>query len=448
MTGRAFAAPRCRSASWVVSMLLASPFASLVAQQQAPAVQPVKLPDDWAQRDLEGKWVVYRQAVLTGGKETTVPAAWAAALADAGEPELLEWIAMFEGWRHAGPQLAKLDAPQLLRVAAWNLGAFDSHNTDTAQNALQQRGAATLAWLDAHPAAQRGKAAAIRLDLEKAGTVAAETVKYLPPLDPMQVLVPLLDAPAALVDFGERKTAEPRVRYVHQVLRALDGVLVFGDADDMIVQKVLALARHNHTAVSSAAFHTLSKLPAGSVPYEALVRIVADPAAAPERRRIATMALSFSSHPVAFFTLHEIALDAAHPASDVAIARLGEIGDDTTAAALQGYVVADLERGKRIGAALAAVERRKKASEFLQPPRMSALLWRVAWLQVQRDDRAKAHAEAAASLLRSQAGQLQLTDFVEPFTQVPIPGSPFRGDEAQRIDQAVVEFTMDLLRTR
>src|SRR4030095_6721208 len=100
-------------------------------------------------------------------------------------------------------------------------------------------------------------------------------------------------------------------------------------------------------AISSAAFTTLSKLPPGSVPHEPLGRIAADPSADPERRRVAAMAMSFSSHPLAFFSLHAMALDASHPASDVALARLGEIGDDTTIAALQGYVVTDLERRER-----------------------------------------------------------------------------------------------------
>jgi len=391
--------------------------------------------------------VAYRAAVDGNSKDTTVPAAWALALGAAREFELLEWIAVFEGWRGAGPELAKADAPQLLRVAVWNLGAFDSHNKDTSRNALLQRKDAALGWLEAHPAAQRGKAAAIHDELKKAGVNAGDAAKYLPPLEAMQLLVPLLDAPAKLEQFGDRRTAEPRVRYVHQVLRGLHGVLVYGEADDLIVLKVLALCRHANTAVSSAAFTTLSKLPGGSVPFEPLRRIVGDATVDPERRRLAAMAMSFSTHPLAFFELHSIALDAAHPASDVAIARLGEIGDDTTAAVLQGFVVADLERGKRIGAALTAIERRKKGSEFLQPGPMSTLLWRIAWLRVTGDGRAKAHAEAAVHLLRTP-GNVDIGGYVEPFTHAAMPGSPFRGEEAERIDKAVVEFARELLRAR
>lgn len=425
-------------------LLLLALWPVLGAQQPPAPVKPAQLPADWAQRDLEGKWVAWRAALDAGANDTTVAAAWALALGEAKEFELLEQIAIFAGWRLAGPQLAKAEAPQLLRVALWNLGALDSHDKDTARNALLQRGPLVLGWLRAHPGARLGKGAPIVAELEKANVQPAEAAAFLAPLDPVQVLVPLLDAPAAIVEFGDRLRAEGRTRYVHQVLRGLSGVAVFGATDDLIVHKVVALTRHPHAAIASAAFTALSKLPGAAVPYEPLRRIVDDAAADPGRRRLAAMAFSFSAHPAAFFRLHEIARDPAHPASDVAIARLGEIGDPATEADLQGFAVADLERGKRIGAALAAIGRRRQAKDFLQAGPLAALLLRAGWLAAANDPRAEGYAADVEHLLRSQAGGVELDGWLDPYRAGVAP-SPLRGEEAQRVDAAIGRLVARLL---
>ena len=80
------------------------------------------------------------------------------------EFELLEAIGVYEGWRFAGPALLTANAPQTFRVALWNLGAFDSHNKDSAEKALLGRPAlATINLMEKLQLGQRANAIGARV---------------------------------------------------------------------------------------------------------------------------------------------------------------------------------------------------------------------------------------------------------------------------------------------
>ncbi|HEU4419402.1 MAG TPA: hypothetical protein VFT55_10715 [Planctomycetota bacterium] len=425
-------------------LLAAALLAAAPLAQAAPKVAPASLPADWRQRDLEGKWVAYRAAVDGNGKDTTIPQAWALALGQSRDFELLEWIAIFEGWRWAGPQLVKADAPQLLRVAVWNVGAPDSHNKDTARKALLDRGDVALGWFEANPAAASGKAAAVFAELVASGVKPAAAAQYLPALDAMQLLVPWLDAPAELAEWGDRKQQEPRVRYVHQVTRALSGVIVHGANDDLVVTKVVALTKHANGVVRTTAFKTLAALPGGCVPVEALHKVAVNGAEDAEHRRIATMALSYSTHPRVMELLAVIAADATHPGCDVAVDRLGEIGDPTTSAMLARIETRDPERLRHIASSISKIQQRQRAAEFLRPVPLRRLLERVAWLRVQKDPAAAAEAKTTAELLRQLAPQGQLGTVLDAFLNLPAPISPFRGEEVERVERELRVYADEL----
>jgi hypothetical protein len=414
------------------------------AQQAPPKVTPASLPADWQQRDLEGKWVAYRAAVDGNPKDTTIQQAWALALAQSQDFELLEWIGIFEGWRWAGPQLVKADAPQLLRVAVWNVGAPDSHNKDTARKALLDRGDVALGWFEANPGAATGKAAAVHAQIVASGVKPAPAGRYLPALDAMQLLVPWLDAPADLTEWGDRKKQEPKVRYVHQVVRALGGVIVHGDTDDLVVAKVMALTKHGHVVLRTAAFKTLAALPGGCVPVEALHKMAMSGAEDAEQRRLATMALSYGTHPRVVELLGAIAKEPTHPGCDVAVDRLGEIGNPSTAAMLARIETRDPERLRHIASSISKIQQRQRAAEFLRPVPLRRLLERVAWLRVQKDPDAKAEARTTEELLRQLAPQGQLGTVLEAFLNLPAPISPFRGAEVERVEQELRAYANEL----
>lgn len=431
----------------VVSTLALGTLAAQDPGVAPPPIEPAKLPADWQQRDLEGKWVAYRKASGPADADPRVKTAWMMALREAGEAELLEWIAVYEGWRHAGPQLAWLNSPRLMRAAAWNLAALDSHNKDNAEKAMRDRGGLALGWFEAHPMAQRGKAAAMFEELRGAHS-AEDASAYLPPIDPMQALVPLLDAPRDLATFGDRLQHEPRTRYLHQVLRALDGVAVYGQVSELVVQKVLGLCRRDDPRLANAAFLTLGKLPPDRIPYRGLLRLADDTAATPAARRLATTALSHSSHPTAYFAIETIAADATHPGRRAAIVRLGEIGDDATLAALRRLNTFDIEVevAAAITGAQALIERRRTDKQFLQVEPLRTSLRRVAWLRLNGDPRAAAHQQAVQEMLRGLDLQGALGGALNLLEGTPTLASPFRQGMAERVEAELAEFVAELRR--
>lgn len=371
------------------------------------AQEPVALPADWGERDLEGKWVSYRLDLERQPPDPDRARRWARRLGEARELELLEWIALYEGWRHAGPVLLRLEAPATYRVALWNLGAVDSHQKDGARSVFEADPARALGWFERHPDSQRGRGGALAEQLRAQGHAAADPGDQLPPYDPRQLLLPQLDVPAVLVEFGDRRRAEPRQRYVHQTLRALAGVLVWGEPEPMHLHKMVALLDHPVLAVRDAAVATLTRLPGHLLPVELLLRRTGE--GSDELRRRAVLVLSCSPHPRAFFALHRIAGEADHPGAANAVLRLGDVGDRWTAAQLRqlGSALPRHQQAQRdllLQSILRLEPRLLREDLAAQPLLLRARLDRVAWLRSSQDPLAGDYAAVIADDLRQRLG--------------------------------------------
>jgi len=258
----------------------------------------------------------------------------------------------------------------------------------------------------------------------------------------VQFLVPQLDAPAELMEFGDRRTAEPGVRYVHQVVRALDGLLVWGEASDMLVPKVLALAHHSSLAVRTAAWSTLTKMPGELLPVEPLVA-AADGESDPASRRLATLAMSYSAHPRAVFETLRIAADPQHAGSDVALLRLGELADPFVLALMLELQSAAGGR-EPVAAAVDKTQRRLAGLQLADVPQ-TAMTWveRAAWLRATGDPRAARAAAVLGQALRERLPDGQLRDALAPLAKGPLRAQ-FRGDERAKMEQAMKSFLREL----
>lgn len=394
----------------------------------APAT--AQLPDDWERRDLEARWVAYRAAVDadTTGK---MASQWAWALVEKRDAALLECIAIYEGWHIAGDALLRLDAPQWVRCAVWNLEAFDSHARDGAQKALLADDMRALAWFERYPAAAARPGAAKVLELlHQRGIEARGIDKDLPPLDPMQVLVPWLDVPGELADFGERLSAEPRVRYRHQVVRALGAVIVHGLDDGRILTKVVRLTGHDDAFVQKHAFDTLARLPPAKIPHDVLIQILDDPGQPAARRRSAAVVLALALHPDAMQRLVAIVQDPTHAAYDVARSRLAELGDPVGLESLRGVDARSIAHLEQVQELLATVDERATTPKLATPPTLQRMLLRVAWLHATQHRDAERVAQQTFDLLTS--GPFNIDGVIVPLRRAPDRVSVF--DEAIRDD--------------
>jgi hypothetical protein len=316
----------------VAVALLACPRA---APGQAPVpVEPVvpevpfDPPVDWDQRDLEGRWALYESRMTKRPAELS---GWMKFLQAKKAYALLELIAIYRlnESQLISDLLARMDAPRWLPVMIWIMNYDQGHVYMRVMTTLRsKRPGYTLAWLEKHPEAVYGQAAATLTELKKTAPKREDVSDAPKPLDPAVVLRDL-DAPAKLAVFGSRTRAEAGVRYVHQVKRAMDGLVISGRREAKWLEKLLALTTHGNAEIRQAAFLTYTRM-RQFVPLDATERALNDDKERPKVREAALMAFSFAQHPRVYAKLHALALTPGHPIWRAAVSRLGDLGDGFT----------------------------------------------------------------------------------------------------------------------
>ena len=280
----------------------------------------------WQKMDLEGKWVRYKQDVTN---DLSKREGWIKFLVREKEYALLEWMAIYEIDSRDGiaAALAAANAPQWVRVAVFVVDHPDSHSLQLAQERLREvKPSPVLGWLEKHPQMISKSVAPIVEELKK-NTMPDDPAAQLPPLKNEEYLA-ALDAPKVLHDFGAGERAEAGKTYLHQVERAIDGLVVSDLREAAWINKLIALTRHGETRIRNAAYRAFTHMPQ-QIPVDEFNADVNSGRPA-EDRSMALLALSYSPHPMVFAKLHKIALDPRHPAWSVAISRLRELGNGFT----------------------------------------------------------------------------------------------------------------------
>src|SRR5262245_27680278 len=323
--------------------------------QQAPEEVPAKAPvtdAEWNVRDAEGKWALYQSIVSTDEERAR---GFIPYLVRRKDHDFLETIAIHQPLYTGGKgiaaawALARADAPQWLRVAAWQRQMeIDHGETETSKLILKHNPAKALAWLEKYAAEvvlakgekanprQGQRSTPVLTDLEnlrKAKVKPGELGTALPPLRPAEVFRHL-DAPADLENFGDRHRADSGKVYVHQVLRAIQAFRQSGRYREPWIGKLLRLTRHGHLGVRLAALLAFADI--GHVmdpkdtPVDEFRQVMDNKKETPAIREAALMAFSALGHPQVYVRLHEMALETDHVAWQAAISRLNDIGDEFT----------------------------------------------------------------------------------------------------------------------
>ncbi len=330
--------------------------------QQPPKAEPFEFPAtdaDWNARDLEGKWALFKKSI---GDDDRKAKAFVGALGQRKEYTLLEMIALHQGFYDGGIAaawaLAKADAPQWLRVAAWlrQTESLSHGEADTSRMLLRHNPGKALAWLSLYAdqatitvwekenplhsgqynrrlGYEYNPLLAEMLTLKRKKTKPADLGTALPPLEPVDVFRHL-DAPSELAGFGARSRAEPGVVYVHQVLRAIAGFEQSGKFRQPWIAKVRKLTRHPHPEVRQAALLTFTNFgatldPADS-PIDDFRRMMDDVKETSAIREAALMAFSYCKHPQVYVRLHSLLDEPDHPAWPSAISRLNDMANEFT----------------------------------------------------------------------------------------------------------------------
>lgn len=303
------------------------------------AYQTAKLPvplADWRGRDAEG-----RRALISKDLEQhpTHAAAWVNYLEKQKDFELLEWLAIYKldffRGQEVGAKLAKQNAPQWIRVAAWHCGGPPNfgHGLQIATSLLTQHNPAVAEhWMEKNQKRidnWKGQVETHYKSLLQDKTKPKDSSALLPPLQPEHIFRHL-DAPEKVVDFGNRKHVEnDTVVYIHQVLSAIDAVVISGRRSDQLLAKVRKLIHHPNNRIRQAALLAFTYF-APQMPltdrFEDFLAIAEDVNEPKNIAEAAVMRYSYHRHPAVMLKLNDIVADVNHPAWKAAASRLGDVG--------------------------------------------------------------------------------------------------------------------------
>ncbi|MBL8814461.1 MAG: hypothetical protein JNL58_00415 [Planctomyces sp.] len=299
-------------------------------QKSVPPVSDI----EWNARDLEAKWVFLSTQIAS---EPAKISAWVDFLKQKKEFQLLEWMAIYvpDAFKSHGvaDALKSSDSPQWIRVVAWHTtGPFYlGHGEQQATSLLTSAPGVAEHWLDTHKEKiepWEGMISQIYEGFKSDDVPPMDSGKYLPPLQVVDVFSHLAKS-GSVVDFADRKQAQPEAVYVHQIVREINGVAVSGRRNPELLNHVRQLTAHSNETIRQTAFlaHTYILPSTPSLErFDDFARVADDSKESAGIRESALMAFSYHNHPGVLLKLHQVASDTKHPAWNAAVSRIGDIG--------------------------------------------------------------------------------------------------------------------------
>lgn len=312
----------------IPKIALASLFlaAALAAQEAAPSLE--RFPD-WRERDFEGRWALLAPEL---GTESERLGQWLGFLAAEREHELVEWITIVEptDWSVAAGALESAASPRWIRVAVRGLDHPDSHTRTAAKNALVRHPADVLAWIERNAGPAPSDALReLRAELEAAPRDEPSGTSFLPPLDEDALVAPIVHAGSA-VELGDRVSAEPGVLYVQAVLRAIASTRTTRTHAPSLEEALLSAARLADRAIAREACLAFAYFPPEEVPVRALEQLGESAGIERSVRAAAFLASTYGWDGRVTLVLEERVLQPAFEYWEIAVDRLGELGDGIT----------------------------------------------------------------------------------------------------------------------
>lgn len=352
----------------------------------APPVDPAA----WQKRDAEARWTMFKRSLDSGGGLDH----WVSWLAAEKDFVFLEQIAMHEidsfGTHGIGNVLKSAGAPNWLRLVIWMAEnpVPRGHGSMVTDGLLYDEKQQDIisSWLRAHGLEKEHRAILLAFETEDPKPKKVDVSNFDPPHDPDKVLG-LLDAPESLPRLEpEAESADGDRVYLHQVVRAIDALVVSGRYAKYGA-KLEKLRRHPEARVRQAVYLAHTHMGSQLVPADTLA-VTNDAGEDDLVREAALLAHSYRAHFEIYTDLIEIAGKPAHPAWSAAVSRLGDLGD--------GYasdLLGDLQLDDPAQLALATSSRDTidLRLKTLDQDRPISIVWnplqRAAWMKTVGDDR-------------------------------------------------------------
>lgn len=431
----------------IAVVLLSLGLANPLPQSPQPAqLQHPPLPG-WSDLDIEQRWVeldaLARQPDWKGAAE------WAEFLAEQREFQLLEWMCLYpprEGsFTTFSDALRVSGAPQWARTALWTLHNRDTHTRFSPRKQfLNERPGYTLDWLERHESELDELATGLLAELRQVDPPPAreDSSAALPPWKPAELIAHLAhEGPIEVLAPGQR--ARAGAVYVHQIERELRAVAAAQLYAEPVLSQLKKLTQSERAEVRSFAWlavgeATLQALPPARCTDGSFVKVIDDAREDPRVRTSALMALSQRADrdPRAWFALHKIARDVAHPAWNAALGRLGDVGDEFTIESLE-WLVRDLARAHDDERAVLVNAQLKRLRDRADPKMVSnlassdpaAFLERTAWADVTTDPVAVARGEWTVRYFSVRRAPSEFRTAIEKLAQAYEPPPEAAGAE-------------------
>lgn len=316
----------------------------------AREVQPPVEKEAWEPRDLEARWILMSTRLAESPERITEWVAW---LTESKQFELLEWLAIYHAdafkSHGVGASLLEADAPQWIRVAAWhrNTSPYLGHSRQQATQMLLEASPGSVEhWLRTHRTSiDNWEPALSQLypQLQRDEVKEVDSSRYLPPLAPKEIFEPL-SSDSELPALSDRLEAAPDVLYEHQVIRAINAVIISGRRSEELKQKLRKLINHPNQRIRIEALLAHSfLLPKNCTDrVDEFLRIIDDERESEAVREAALLAVSYQDHPAITLKVHAIAVDPSHPAWKAAVSRVGDIGQKFSVQILQDVMKEEL----------------------------------------------------------------------------------------------------------
>ncbi|MEM7391824.1 MAG: hypothetical protein AAF492_05700, partial [Verrucomicrobiota bacterium] len=369
-------------------------------QSQAPAdeilsfVEPIDM-SIWQDLTPGEKWESYRRSI---GADPDQQTHWIESLFVWKDYAFLETISLyqlnaFETLR-IGHRLKAAKAPEWIRLAFWMKHNNRGHLGSTIDTMLYDETIEDelYTWMKRHPEqVTEDKDQKLLKHLTKKNAKQLDKIDVLPPLKPEEVFNALV---------------APDPDKLEMVRRAVHGIVVRGAFEEAWMNRLKALTRHKTASIRQAAYLGYSYLPARLIPMADFLQVVEDGKESKANREAALLAYSYGYDYEVYSTLYRIAHDREHAAWPAAVSRLGDIGDDYIFESYRGKKSTPEERGmlNRIE------ERLKQTTARTVATKVTTILRRVAWAEMQNLPTAKVMENWAVDYLREYADTPEVAD--------------------------------------